>query len=181
MAHELLALRRQLSWEKAKLGEYFHASEDSQPVRDRVFELIGKQSFTIQATIMEKSKALPKIRSSSDVFYKYGWFYHFSYGLKSFIESTTELHITAASVGTKKTQISFTDGVNDVVRQTIKRRQWATAFWPCGTDPCLQIADYCTWAIQRKWERQDTRSYDLIKNRIVYEYDLWSHGTVHHY
>jgi hypothetical protein len=30
---------------------------------------------------------------------------------------------------------------------------------PHMSDPCLQVADYCTWAIQRKWERGDERSH----------------------
>jgi len=25
-----------------------------------------------------------------------------------------------------------------------------------------KVADYCAWAIQRKWERDDLRSYELI-------------------
>ena len=33
----LLDLRRTLAWEKAPLGEYFHASEDRQEIRDAVF------------------------------------------------------------------------------------------------------------------------------------------------
>ncbi len=60
-------------------------------------------------------------------------------------------------------------------------KKWATDFWPSGADPCLQVADYCAWAIQRKWEKGDARSYDLIKDRITYEYDLWKKGEIHHY
>jgi hypothetical protein len=48
-------------------------------------------------------------------------------------------------------------------------------------DPCLQAADYCTWAIQKKWERGNVRSYDLIAKRITRERDLWAHGPKHHY
>jgi hypothetical protein len=89
--------------------------------------------------------------------------------------------ITAASIGTKKGQGVFTDAVNDVVQQHLRRDQWAAHFCSSASDPCLQVADYCTWAIQRKWERDDERSYELIKDRISYEYDLWSHGTKHYY
>lgn len=181
IAHDLLSLRRQLSWEKAPLGEYFHASTDAQKVRDRVFALIRRYEFSVQATIMEKVKAMPKVRPTRERFYQYGWYYHFLYGMQPLITANTELHITAASVGTKKGQVAFTDGVNDVLRQTIQRKQWVAAFWPCGTDPCLQVADYCTWAIQRKWERGDLRSHALIQDRITYEYDLWSRGTVEYY
>ena len=52
----------------------------------------------------------------------------------------------------------------------------AIAFWPAATDACLQAADYCAWAIQRRWEREDARSYDLIRNLIVREHDLFEQG-----
>jgi hypothetical protein len=50
--------------------------------------------------------------------------------------------------------------------------------WPSASDPCLWVADYCTWAIQRKWERGDTRSDDLIKDRIRSEFDIWERGLL---
>jgi hypothetical protein len=49
------------------------------------------------------------------------------------------------------------------------------------SDPCLQVADYCTWAIQRKWERNDNRSYDLISGKLESEYDVWAIGRTYHY
>ena len=58
---------------------------------------------------------------------------------------------------------------------------YRTDFCPAAADPCLQVADYCAWALQRKWERNDLRSYNLISDRITYEYDLWSRGDKHHY
>ena len=58
---------------------------------------------------------------------------------------------------------------------------WEVAFWPSNSDPCLQIADYCTWAIQRKWEKNDSRSYDLIKDKIVSEYDIFRFGSTYYY
>ncbi|ATQ42332.1 DUF3800 domain-containing protein [Caulobacter mirabilis] len=178
---ELLALRRDMAWRKMPLGDYFHASTDKQSVRNEVFELLKSAKFQIHATIMEKSKAQPQVRESRERFYKYGWLYHFRHSQKHYLTAGEELHITAASVGTKKGQGAFTDAVNDVVQQTIGRRQWATSFWPSASDPCLQVADYCIWAIQRKWEREDARSYALIRDKVVHEYDMWAHGGKHYY
>lgn len=180
-SEEINELRRQLAWEGHRLGDYFHATTDVQAVRDRMFALICKHDFEIQATIMEKSKAFERVRSTNHRFYQHGWLYHFKYGMAKHILPDQEIMITAASVGTKKGQVDFTDAVNDVLRQTIRRQLWKTAFWPCATDPMLQMTDYCTWAIQRKWERNDTRSYDLISDRITYEFDLWAKGSIHHY
>ena len=61
------------------VAEYFHASEDKQEIRDRVFALLQKHEFSIQATISEKSKAMPQIRPTNHRFYQYGWFYHFKH------------------------------------------------------------------------------------------------------
>ena len=126
-------------------------------------------------------QSAPGHSNAAPKFYKYGWFYLFRHGISGTIGKTDEMLLTAASVKTKKAQGAFTDAVNDVVQQHIPRSQWRTSFCPCGCDPLLQLADYCTWAIQRKWERNDARSYDIIKDHITYEYDLWSHGSKHYY
>jgi hypothetical protein len=181
VAHSLLDLRRRLVWLKQPVNDYFHASEDKQAIRDLVFASIAPHDFSIQATILEKSKAGPAISSSAPQFYQHAWLYHFTYAIAEFITDTDELVITAASVQTKKAQAVFTNAVNNVIQQHLPRERWATSFAPCSHDPCLQVADYCTWAIQRKWERGDSRSYDLVKYRISYERDLWQHDSRHHY
>lgn len=185
IGHALLELRRELIWNCQQVGPYFHASEDRQAVRDKVFALIRQTDIRIHATVMEKSKAIPRIRESKERFYQYGWFYLFKYIANKIVSKDYELMVTTASMGTKKGQATFTACVNDVLQQTVPltREQWKTSFCPAAADPCLQIADYCAWAIQRKWESggKDKRSYDLIANQISYEYDLWAHGTKHHY
>jgi hypothetical protein len=37
------------------------------------------------------------------------------------------------------------------------------------SEPCLVVADYCTWAIQRRWEWGDDRSYRLIADNVASE------------
>ena len=180
-ANELLALRRNLGWQQAPLGDYFHATTDAQSVRDAVFELIRRHDFTVQATIMEKCKAMPSIRPDEARFYKHGWYNHFRWGMPKVLAGADEVHVTAASVGTKKKQMTFTDAIRDVLKQTGGKRRIRFNVWPCATDPCLQIADYCTWAIQRKWERGDQRSYDLISDRITHEFPLFRKGTMIYY
>ena len=184
VATELLNLRRRLAWEGAELGDFFHATADKQAVRDEVFKAITKYPFSIQATIIEKSKAQLHVRESKPRFYQYGYFYHFKYGATAQLTTASEALVTTASLGTRKERTAFEEAVADVMRQTKRAKEWKADFMPCHADPCLQVADYCAWAIQRKWEskdQKDVRSYDLIKDRITYEYDLWSHGDQHQY
>lgn len=177
----LLRLRRQLTWDQKPLNDYFHATYDKQEVRDAVFEAIRQDKFRVDATILEKSKAMPHIRASENKFYKYAWWYHFKHIGPQIAYRADELHINTASIGTKKGQALYTAAVNDVVQQVLKGVKWVTTFTPASCDPCLQIADYCTWAIQRKWERGDERSYALIQQRLATEFNLWRSGTKHYY
>jgi hypothetical protein len=178
---DLLALRRQLAWEGAELNSSFHATADKQAVRDRVYQVLLQKPFSVQATIMEKSKAQPQVRTDRARFYKYGYYYHFRYGVSKSVQPKSDLLVTTASIGTHRERAAFQNAVKDVMNQTVKGGEWRTDFMPADSDPCLQVADYCAWAIQRKWERGDTRSYDLIKDRISYEYELWKAGTTHYY
>ncbi|QND48961.1 DUF3800 domain-containing protein [Rhizobium lusitanum] len=181
VGHALQELRHQLLWEKFDIGDFFHATVDSQSVRDRVFQEILRHDFQVQATICEKAKAQPHIRQDKSRFYKYPWFYQFKHGVAKHVDRNTRVLVTAASIGTKKERATFTTALSDVMSQTIRNVQWAVDFRPSNCDPCLQLADYCAWAIQRKWERDDNRSYALIKDRISYEYELWKNGKELYY
>lgn len=183
IGNDLLALRRQLAWEGLPVGSHFHATSDKVVVRDRVYDLLlnGNYAFRIQATIMEKRKALPRIRPTKERFFQYGWYYHFKNAIRPMLPAGDELLITTASIGTKKGQAVYTSAVNDVVGQHLPRDRWKTHFPRSEADPCLQAVDYCTWAIQRKWERGETDAFDRIEPYIEYEFDLWKHGTTYHY
>lgn len=181
IGQDLLELRRSMAWRDFPLKEHFHCTTDQQIVRNEVFDTICRHDFLIQATIMEKRKAQPHVKKSKANFYKYGWFYHFKHGAGKLVDPKKETLILAASIGSRKEKLSFLTSVRDVLTQTVPSSKWQADFCPSAVDPCLQVADYCAWAIQRKWERQDTRSYDLIKDRITYEYDLWSHGNKFYY
>jgi hypothetical protein len=181
VGNDLLELRRNLAWKGADLGEYFHASEDKQAIRNEVFGVIQNHNFKIQATIMEKSKAQPHICADRPKFYQYGWFYLFKHGVSRQIAKDIDMLVTAATIGTRRERAAFQGSINDVLAQLMAKNKWKTDFCPAAADPCVQVADYCAWAIQRKWEMNDLRSYDLIKDKISYEYELWGHGTKHYY
>ena len=119
----------------------------------------------------------PKVTISKARFYQTPWFYTLKHGIAPHIRAGDELLVTAASLGTKKERLTFCNELDDVMDQTVEGAKWAVDFRPSHCDPCLQVADYCARAIQRKWELGDTKSYDLIKHKITREYDLWGHGT----
>jgi hypothetical protein len=179
---ELLRLRHRLLAEGAgpDRGD-FHAAEDQQAVRDRVFAVLAPQTFRVDCTLLEKSKAMPHVRSSNARFYKVAWFYHMKHVAPLIAGPGDLLAVVGASLGERKKQKAFRAAILDVAFQTSRAAKTQVACWSASCDPCLQIADYCSWAIQRKWERGDTRSYGLIAAKIASEYDLWAGGTTHYY
>jgi hypothetical protein len=176
----LLQLRREMGWRGTHLDQVFHATDDPQAVRDEVFEVLTTGDFRIDVTILEKSKAQPHLHAESAL-YKMAWFLHFKHVAPRIAGPDDRLFVVASRLGTKKKRGSFHTAVDDVVAQVSPCASHRVAFWPADSDPCLQVADYCIWAIQRKWEREDARSYDLIKDKIESEFDVWSVGTTHYY
>ena len=176
----LLDLRRDIAWDGLALEDCFHATADRQRVRDEVFRYISGQSLRIDATVFEKCKVKPHVQTP-EYFYKLSWFSHFKKVGPAALRGATEAQIVAASIGTKNRRKTIRLAVEDVVNQCIPNKTYSVAFWPAESDPCLQIADYCTWAIQRALEQGDDRSYELIKPQISSLYDYFRFGTQKYY
>lgn len=175
---DLLALRRNHALQGDHLKADFHATTDPQAVRDLVFDSIRKANIRVDATLFEKSKAQPHLQNS---LYKMAWYLHFKYVAPKVVARRDRLLVMAASMGTKKQKGLFINAIEDVVQQVAPCRDHQVAFWRDESEPCLWVADYCAWAIQRKWERGDDRSYVLIDHLIRSEYDVWQVGAKHHY
>jgi Protein of unknown function (DUF3800) len=179
IGNQLLALRRDLGWRGLHLDRVFHASHDAQDVRNEVFTLLADMDCSVDATVLEKRKAQPHLRDEASL-YRMAWYLHFKY-LARTMRSSDRVFVAASSLGTKKARGALHTAVDEVVRQLSPCRSHRVAFWPNESDPCLQVADYCTWAIQRKWERQDARSHELIAPKIRSEFDVWQPGEITYY
>jgi hypothetical protein len=178
---DLLALRRHLAWDGVDLRGEFHATEDTQAVRDRVFDVLSKRDFRVDATIFDKSKVQPHLRADEIRFYKTAWYLHFKHVAKLVARPDDGLLVVAASIGTKAKWSALKSAVHDVVTRVAPTTYFRTAFWPAACDPCLQVADYCCWAIQRRWERGDFRSRDLIGSKIATEHDIFAGDSAVYY
>lgn len=177
----LLELRRQLAWEGIEISDAFHAAEEEQRIRDRVFQVLATTDFRVDATLLEKPKARPHLTTDEHWFYQTAWYLHFKYLAPQLLWRGDELLVTAASIKTKKKRLDLRKAVRDVIEQVASTSRVRVACWPAASDPCLQVADYCCWAIQRKWERGDNRSYDLIKDKVRSEFDVFKQSSTLYY
>ncbi len=180
VGERVLDLRRELAWQGTQL-EMFHACNDKQRVRDRVFNLIAGSSVRVDATILDKTKAQPHLRANPLYFYKEAWFLHFKYVAPRVCGSLDDLFVVASSLQIQKKRQAVKHAVADVVRQVSPTAVFHTAFFSSVSDPCLQVADYVTWAIQRKWEQGDPRSYDLIRSQVSSTFEPFKIGRTVYY
>ncbi len=164
--------------------EYFHAAEDRQAVRDKVFAIIGNNltDLRIDSLIVEKPKTGPALQVL-EKFYPRMISYLLRYVLDpKNLRNFSEVIVITDSIPVSKKR----EAVEKAVKQTLSR------MLPNGTrykilhhasKSCtgLQIADYCNWAIFRKWERGDLRSYGLIRSGICSEFDIFKTGHRYYY
>jgi hypothetical protein len=124
----------------------------------------------IDATIVSKRSIPPAMRNPQDL-YRHVWHEHFARIARDIAQPGDRLLAVASDLGTRKRRGAFHLAVDEAVRASA-RCTHRVAFWPNMSEPCLVVADYCTWAIQRKWERNDARSQVLLADKISSETEI---------
>ncbi len=160
--------------------EYFHAAEDNQATRNQVFDIIEKNlaDVAVDSIIVEKQKVAKALHPEEQFYPKVlGTLLREilrQYPLAEFAEVvvfTDSLPVqrkrTAVEKGVKMT-------LTAMLPATVRYRVLHHA---SKSNLDLQIADYCTWAIYRKWNTQDVRSFQRIKTAVRREWDVLHAGA----
>jgi hypothetical protein len=176
--------------------ECFHASEDKQIVRDEVFELINglQDDHEVHCVIAEKSKANPilyrkaktanggkRTEKDESPFYEIVCkaLLKYVFGCQRFAGAST-IVIILSSIFTRDKHEYIRAALSAGLKAQTKAK-FHIYFHQTKTDLNCQIADYCGWAIARKWESGDTRSYGLIAAKVKNEFDLFERGMTKYY
>jgi len=164
--------------------EYFHATEDRQYVRDRVLHVIGNglRSIHVDCVVVEKRKTSPSMRE--DVrFYPEMMGYLLQYVFRGIhTDGVSEVIVITDRIPVSKKR----NVVEKAVKTTLERMlpgglPYRVIHHDSKSCSGLQVADYINWAIQRKWEREDARSYALVKHAIKTEFDIFQNGATYWY
>ncbi len=164
--------------------EYFHASEDRQSIRDRFFSIIRDPSTEIRldALIIEKNKIGPALREV-ERFYPKMVGYLLKYVLEQRnISNYSGIVIITDSIPVKKKREAIEKAIKTTVSKLLPHdMKYNVLHHSSKSCTGLQIVDYCNWAIFRKWERLDERSYNLIQSYIKSEFDIFDSGERYYY
>ena len=149
--------------------EYFHASEDRQIVRDEVFTIINKhfKASVIDSIIVNKSK-IDKAQQDAVTFYT-SLFGQLIQNILKFIKTDDfdKIIIFTDSIPVKKKAKAIEKGIKLMLASELKGKvEYLICHHQSKSNYDLQLTDYCNWAIFRKCESNDDRSYKLIKKYI---------------
>jgi hypothetical protein len=153
---------------------HFHCTEDSQYARDGVFSIVAAMNFEAYAVIIEKRKVNPSIRPAHALYEKA--FRGLVLGFLRRNAKVSEAHIFAAELKTQKKKSAFLGALKGTLAGE-KGLRYQIHLHPTQSHHMLQVSDYVCWAIARKHELKDDRSYRLIKANVKSEFDLFRRGT----
>lgn len=180
---ELAALKYELI-ETGLDVEYFHASEDRQPVRDRVFAIIQRvlPELRIDSLIVEKRKTGPALRPVEQ-FYPRMLGYLLRYLVNDVDASAySEIVVVTDALPVERKRRAVEKTVKITLAKMLPAgTRYRVLHHASKSSFELQVADYCNWAVFRKWERGDSRSYDLVRPAVRSEYDIFQSGTKLYY
>ena len=164
--------------------EYFHAAEDNQSTRNQVFEIIKRNlvGIRVDSLIVEKRKTGPALRAEEQFYPKM-----LGYLLRHVIERQDISQYAEIVVFTDRIPVQRKrQAVEKAVKQTLAEMLPANVrhrvlHHDSKSNFDLQIADYCNWAVYRKWNLEDERSFNLIRPVVQSEFDIFRTGTTLYY
>lgn len=182
---ELHKMRHELITDKGLDISRFHAHSDKKSTRYVVYKIIRDLSnLRIDNIIIEKCKTNPTLQSPSILYpmiIKYLLSYPFdNRGMNA--KQYDQVCVFADAESRKKHELrAMKDGVKTFLSSYLGGMPYKFCMHNSGTHYYLQIADYCGWAIFRKWEMKDQEFYKLIRPIISSEFDIFGGGISKYY
>lgn len=173
----------ELKYDLVELGtnvEYFHASENAQPVRNRVFDIIQRNlgGVRVDALVVEKRKTGPALQTVEN-FYPRMLGYLLRHILeKHDLELFQEVIVFTDRLPVQKKREAVEKAIKTTLAELLPvSARYRLLHHDSKSNFDLQIADYCTWALYRKWNSGDLRSYQHIRPAVRSEFDIFRTGT----
>ncbi len=170
--------------EKKVDTESFHASEDQQSTRNEVFGVIRRNLDKVHfdSVVVEKRKTGPALQEPVKFYPRM-----LGYLLKHVLKQRNlglyeEVIVFTDQLPVKKRRSAIEKAVKTTLSAMLPNKvRYRIYHHDSKSNFNLQVADYFNWAVFRKWTRGDTRSYDLVKQAIKSEFDIFRTGSTYYY
>ncbi len=167
-------------------GFYFHACKDTPDVRSPFLKFIRSLPCELEAVVARKIPPLFKKQHHS----KENEFYAdlLSHLIKRRVKRSGKLVLNIAARGSSTRDKILTEALSIANERALKK--WSKEDLKSHvvfnvqtprTEPLLNIADYLCWAVQRVFEKGETRYYDYLQQRIRLVVDLYDSANYEGY
>lgn len=157
--------------------EFFHAKDDCAEVRHMVYDAISKMKFKSEFIVGRKHEKRFKANhlGKETIFYN---------DLVSRLFQT-RMHVSQASTiyfavrGNKKRQEPLSDAIQSAKNyfeiQTGTKVSTVVDVYAqtMSGEPCLQVADYMLWALQRAYTKREMRYFDFVRRKVSFIWDIY--------
>ena len=168
-------------------NEHFHCAEDNSHVRSRVFDiivdhLVSTKAIQIDSLIVEKNKTHPTLQEERR-FYTTMLYSLLQYVLtREGWANSEEVFIITDKLPIYRKRKAIEKGIKTSLPRLLSRGVKARILHHDSRSHYgLQVADYCSWAINRKWLTGKTGYYDCITPVLHSEYDIFERGQTIYY
>jgi hypothetical protein len=159
---------------------YFHATEDSQIVRNRFFTVISGLSIArVDGLAIRKNRLNPLWRAQKEFYprmlkYLLQYVFHpFGMDANRFDHILIFLAKMQLPKGHKSPIIA---GIKNFLKQNLVEIPFSVSLHSSESNPYLQIVDYCSWALYVNRERCESRPLNRISNLINSDFDIFEYG-----
>ncbi|MEN9582051.1 MAG: hypothetical protein RL641_5 [Candidatus Parcubacteria bacterium] len=151
-----------------------HAYAEMPVTRQRLLKAVGETDANILAIILNKKKVYTKLKDEKAVLYNYVTNILLDrLFTKKPVPLDHEVHMIAAQRETNRfLNQNFKEYLANQASNTHKTKIKVEIATP-SQEKSLQVADFVSWAIFRKYEYGDDSYYNLIKERIIEEAPLY--------
>lgn len=183
LADSLTSLRFQLLKQGYDI-QGFHATADEEKNRNSVVStLLAHNGWKFTTVLIEKAKVYPPNRKPNLFYAKYATM-PLKFVLKGQVRpDTTTCMIITDSIPVNKHKKS----VEKAIKKSCRSELPPTIRFHCyhhssASNKWLQVVDYCCWAMRRKWEKGDNRTYDRLRPKLAKrELDVLAHSRKLYY
>ena len=153
----------------------FHAAEDRQAVRDRVFATLAEVGgLELDVLIVEKCLTPKELRDPFEFYARLG--YVLVQGVLDRLGQLDEpVVVITDTLPLQRERKALAKAFRTAIRESLGERPFSIVHHVSAAHAGLQAVDYCTWAVQRKL-RGDDRACELIQRWIKQRWAAFGTG-----
>jgi hypothetical protein len=158
----------------------FHAADDPKPRRAVFIEKITQhRDWNFAAIVIEKNRINP-VLYQPEKFYPKFLSMVLRFVLRGRVRPDAQqvlIYTDTLPLGSKKEATAANVAIKAACRAELKGLPFHIMHHNSDSNYWIQIADYCSWSICRKWESGDTAAYDTLRPRLAAtELDITASG-----